>query len=125
MRPLFDDIMKAQGKWLRIYIGKSEVQDPYEKNTTVVNINPISVKAIIEDLTSAQAQWKMPGISVAKVKDITIDKKHRSLIEQSSKIEFEGEFYEGWKQYGKLQIREENGVNNRGYLRLYIYSKAS
>ena len=124
MRPLLDDVMNTQGTWIRVYVGKETIQDPFEKDVTVVCTNPITIRAIVEDLTNAQAQWKMPGIKVAKVKDIFVERKHRSLLEQSYKIEYQGEMYEGWKEFGKLQIREQPGVGHgTGYLRLYIYSK--
>jgi len=123
MRPLLDDVMNTQGTWIRVYVGKETIQDPFEKDVTVVCTNPIPVRAIVEDLTSASAQWKMPGIKVAKVKDILVDYKHRALLEHSSKIEYQGELYEGWKEQGKMQLREQPGVGGNGYLRLYIYSK--
>jgi hypothetical protein len=125
MRPLFIDVFKTQGTWIRIYVGKEESQDPYEQNTIVKNTNPIPVRAIIEDLTAAQAQWKMPGIKVSKVKDVTVDYRYKSLIENSSKIEFEGELYEGWREKGKMQMREQPGVGGKGYLQLYIYTKGA
>jgi hypothetical protein len=123
MRPLFNDIMKKQGKWIRVYVGVEESQDPYEKNVVVRNTNPIPVRAIVEDMTTAQAQWKMPGRKVSKIKDITIEARWKSLIEKSSKIEFEGEMYEGWREDGKMQMREQPGVGGAGYLQLYIYTK--
>lgn len=124
MRPLLDDVMKTQGTWLRIYVAKEMIQDPYEKDVSVTYMNPISIRAIIEDLTATQAAYKMPGIKVSKIKDILVDVKYRSLLEKSSKIEIKGEFYEGWREFGKLQIREQPGVGNgTGYLRLYVYTK--
>lgn len=125
MRPLFTDIMKKQGKWIRIYVGKEEVQDPYEKNVIARNTNPLPVRAIVEDMTTAQAQWKMPGTKVAKVKDVTVEYRYKSLLENSTKIEFEGEFYEGWRDKGKMQWREQPGVGGKGYIQLYIYTKAA
>jgi hypothetical protein len=117
--------MKNQGKWIRVYVAKETIQDPYEKNVVVVHMNPIPVRAIVEDLTTSQAQWKMPGLKVAKVKEITVDTKHRALFEKSSKIEFAGEAYEGWRESGKMQMREDPGVGGGGYLRMYIYTKAA
>jgi len=123
MRKLLDDVMRTQGKWLRIYVAKEVIDDPYEKNVTLTNMNSIPVRAIVEDLTTTQAQWKMPGIKIAKIKDILVDYKHRALLERSSKIEYQGEMYEGWREQGKMQLREQPGVGGNGYLRLYIYSK--
>jgi hypothetical protein len=122
MRPLFDDILKQQGKWLRIYTGKETIQDPYEKNVKTVNMNPISIKAVVEDLTSTQAKWKIPGTEISQIKDVIIEYKHKKLLEQSTKIEYNGESYEGWREFGKIQFRELAGVGCNGYLRVYIYN---
>jgi len=123
MRSLFTDIFKQQGKWVKIYVGKEIVDDPYEKNVTITNINPIPVLAIIEDLTTTQAQWKIPGVKTSKVKELLIESKHRVLMEQSSKIEISGELYEGWRESGKMQMREDPGPDRKSYLRLYVYTK--
>jgi hypothetical protein len=124
MRALLDDVMNTQGTWIKVYLAKETIQDPYEKNVTVVYSNPISIRAIVEDLTATQAQWKMPGIKVAKVKDVFVEVKHQTLLEKSAKIEYKGETYEGWRENGKCQFRDQPGIGNgTGYLRLYIYSK--
>ena len=129
MRQLVEDIFRSQAKWLRVYTGTEIVQDPFEKNVVVTYCNPLSIRAIVEDMTATQANWKMPGIKVAKVKEIFVEKKYRPLIEMSQKIEFEGEMYEGWKENGKLQIREQTGGGSAtakrygGYLKMYIYTK--
>jgi len=123
MRPLYDDVIQKQGRWIRIYVGKREIQDPIEKNTISVNTVFVPIKVIIEDLTTTQAQYKMPGLKVSKVKDVILEYRHKALFEQSTQIEYEGEMYAGWKDNGKLQFREEPGVGCTAYLRLYIYSQ--
>lgn len=127
-RPFVDDIFNSprglngeggQGEWINIYTGQEVVLDKYEQNVTVNYNNPLPVKAIVIDLTAAQAVWKMPGIQVSKVKEVFVKTKYRSLIQQSQKIEIEGEMYEGWKVNGKMQIRQMAG----NVLRLYVYIK--
>lgn len=128
--PFVNDIFKrsrgqngegGQGSWIDIYTGKEVIEDPYDKNVTVVYNNPLPIIAIVTDLTAAQADWKMPGIMVKKVKEIFVEKKYKSLIEMSEKIGIEGEMYEGWRVSGKMQIREMAG----NVLRLYVYIKLS
>lgn len=125
-RPFVTDIFKrptgkngegGQGEYIEIYTGQETIEDPYEHNVKVVYNNPLPIIAIVTDLTAAQADWKMPGILVKKVKEVFIEKKHRSLIEMSEKIGIEGEMYEGWRVSGKMQIREMAG----NVLRLYVY----
>lgn len=120
MRPFVDDIFSSQGKWIQVFTGVEVVQDPYEKNVVTTYTNPLPLLAIISDFTSTQAQWKMPGVKVAKVKEIYVKSKYRTLIELSSKIEIDGEAYEGWRENGKMQIRQMAP----DVIRLYIYTKA-
>ena len=94
------------------------IDDPLEKNKTKTLLPSLPIKAIVIDLTATQARWKLSGIDIASAKEIYVDKKYRDLLELSEKIEIDGEDFEGWKVYGKFQIRE---IDN--YLRCYIYNK--
>jgi len=114
MYKLFRDMAKP----IKIYLGIETVVDPIEKNVETTMLNPIPIKAIISDLTFAKIQWAMPGIVADKAKEITIQIRHKSLLEMSQKIEIDGEFYEGWRQNSKMQTRKEGN-----YLRCYIYLK--
>jgi len=113
-----DKLFKDMAKSIKIYLGKENIDDPYEKNVSLTTMNPIPIKAIISDLTFAKIQWAMPGIVADKAKEITIKIRHKSLLEMSQKIEIDGEFYEGWRQNSKMQTRKEGN-----YLRCYIYLK--
>lgn len=114
---MINDIFKEQGKCIKIYLAKETQVDPYEKNTELTYLAPITVRAIVTDYTFAQAQWKMPGIEADKSKEIIVEKTKRSLLEASQKIMIDGEFYLGWKVNGKMQIREEGA-----FIRCYVYS---
>lgn len=125
-RPFVNDIFASprgqngeggQGSWIEIYTGKEVITDPYEQTKKVIYNNPLPIKAIVTDLTAAQADWKMPGVLVKKVKEVMVYKKYRSLIEMSQKIGINGELYEGWAIAGKMQIREMAG----NVLKLYVY----
>ena len=116
LNELFDDI----GKTIRIYLATETILDPIEKNVELTYLNPFPIKAIITDLVATQSQWKMAGIVTEKAKEIIIRKKYRSLLEKSYKIEVDGDFYNGWKVNGRMQIREEGN-----FCRVYIYIKKS
>jgi len=111
-----NEFFRNVGKTIRIIIATETIQDPFEKNVVFTELPSIPIKAIITDIIASQSQWKMPGITTEKAKEIIIKKKHRTLLEQSYKIEVNGEFYEGWKVHGRMQIREEGD-----FLRVYIY----
>ncbi len=117
-----ENLFKEHAKNIKVYIARETIIDPYEKNVELTNLNPLPLKAIVTDLTTSQATWKMPGIEVSKAKELIIEKKYRSLIEKSQKITIQRDTadYYGWKDNaGKnMQIREEGD-----YIRLYIYSK--
>ena len=111
-----DDVFKTEGKWLRVYQGVETIDDPYEKNVTVEELNPLPIKVIITDLSGAKLMWKAPGIIASKAKEVYFKKHHRSLIENSQRFEFEGESYVGYRKNGKLQIEQQDD-----YLKLLIY----
>lgn len=113
-----DYLFKESSKKIRIYLSVDTINDPFEKTVTTSLLPPLPINAIVTDYTASQAMWKIEGIRVSKAKEIIVEKKHRSLIEKSQKIEVDGESYEGWRVNGKMQIREEDN-----YLRIYIYSK--
>lgn len=112
------NLLKQFGKYIKIHIASETIDDPLEKNKIKTLLSSLPIKAIVIDLTATQARWKLSGIDIANAKEIYIDKKYRTLLELSEKIEIDGEYFEGWKNYGKMQIRE---VDN--YLRVYIYNK--
>lgn len=113
-----ENLFKECSQWIRIYLGIETIDDPYEQNVETTYLNPLSIKAIISDITPAQVQYKMPGVLSEKAKEIIIEKKHESLLKKSQKIEIDGELYQGWKQYGRLQYRIEED-----YIRAYLYIK--
>lgn len=115
-----EELFREKSQKIRIYLATETIDDPYEKNVKLKELNPLPIRAIVTDLTASSAQWKMIGIVADKAKEIIVEKKYRSLIEKSYKIEVNGDFYNGWKINGRLQIREEGN-----YLRCYIYIKKS
>lgn len=118
-------VFDKEARWIQVYMGVETVDDPFEKNVSKTFLNPLSIRAIVTDLIASQIQWKMPGIKTQKAKDVLAHKKDRALLEQSQRIEIRNsdgitEQYLGWRENGKMQIREEGE-----YLRVYLYSKPS
>ena len=104
-----NEFFGEHAKTIRIYLSSDTIIDPFEKNVVPTELNSLPIKAIVTDLISSQAQWKMPGIKTEKAKEIIIKKKYKNLIEMSYKIKIDDDFYEGWKTYGRFQIR--GGLN--------------
>jgi len=110
------ELFKEKSRTIKIYLGTEVETDPYEHTTETTMLNPLPIKAIVTDLIASQSQWKMPGITTEKAKEIIIEKKYESLLLKSQKIQIDNDYYVGWKENGRLQYRiEEN------YLRAYIY----
>lgn len=119
------DLIREKGKWLLVYRGIETTDDPYEKNKTVTLLPPLPVRAIVEDLTATQANWKMPGVLLKSAKVIYCEKKYRKLLELSQQIGVKNELkeeklFEGWRVNGQMQIKETGD-----FLELNIYSKTA
>lgn len=113
------ELIRQEGKIIYIYLSKEISVDPEEDDKLQVCYNPVSIKGLVSDLTSAQMSWKTPGLSETQGKEIICDKKYRNSIEQSFKLRIDGDEYVSWKDNsGKTQIREEGA-----YIRLYVYRK--
>lgn len=113
------DLFNEIGKIIYIYLGKEISQDPEEEDKKVVVYNPIPIKAIVTDLTSAQMTWKTPGLGEFQGKELLLENKWRNTIEQSYKIVIDGDEYVSWKDNSsKTQIRDDGS-----YIRLYIYKR--
>lgn len=113
-----DKLFRETSKNIKIYLAKEIEEDPYEKNTSLTEFNPIPIKAIITDLTATQASYKIIGISILKAKEIIIKKKYEHMLKMSQRIEIQGDFYQGWRINGELNYRVEGD-----YLRAYVYIK--
>ena len=113
------ELIREQGKIIYLFLSKEVSQDPEEDDKIQICYNPIPIKGLVNDLTSASVQWKMPGTGVVQGKEVVCDKKYRNSIEQAYKLKIDGNEYVGWKDNsGKTQIREEGS-----YIRLYIYRR--
>ena len=113
-----DNLFKEHSQKIKIFLSVETITDPYEKTVSNSVLNSLPIKAIVTDLTPTQMKWKSNGIIEDDGKEIIIEKKHRSLIEKSYKIRIGDNNYLGWKQNGKMVIREEDN-----YLRIYLYRK--
>lgn len=113
-----NELFKEHSKKIKFYLAVTSTEDPYEKNESLSELPSLPVDAIVTDLTFAKVQWAMPGIATESAKEIIIEKKHKTLFENTYKIEIDNVLYEGWKISGKLQYKVE-----QDYIRAYIYRK--
>lgn len=115
----YKDLIKEIGVTIWIWLGRQVSQDPEEQDKLDIVFNPIPIRALVSDLTSAQMTWKTSGTQEMQGKEIIVNKKYRNTIEQAYKIKIDDDYYVGWKDnQGRTQIREESD-----YIRLYVYRK--
>lgn len=111
-----DELFKDLSTRVQIYRSKETIEDPLEKNKTEVYLPPLPISAIVSDLNFSSLQYKIPGLMVEKGKELIINKKYKNLVELSTKIGIDGEFYCGYKVSGKLQYKTEGN-----YIRIICY----
>jgi len=115
------ELIRKEGKIIRVYLGKEVENDPFEHTVTVTMYNPVPIKGLVTDLIASQIQWKLTRIRTEEGKELVVDKRHKDLLERSQKIEIDGQEYIGWRDnWGKLQLRQEGN-----YVRILIYTEAN
>ena len=113
---------------IRIYPSVTSTADPYDKHTSEVDLNPITIYAVVTDLAFEKVTWVLPGIVTDNAKQIIIEARNLSILLNSQWIEIKDkktgmiEQYEGWKINGRLQYKRE-GESPYDFVRAYIYRR--
>lgn len=113
-----DELFNEHSQRILIYLAVPSQDDPFEKNETLSELPSLPIDAIVSDLGFGKVKWQMDGVSTDDAKELIIEKKNKTLLEQSYKIEIDGILYNGYKVLGKMQIKTEGE-----YCRIYIYRK--
>lgn len=115
-----DELFKEHSQKILIYLAVPSISDPFEKNETLSELPSLPIDAIVSDLGFGKIRWTMDGISTDDAKELIIEKKNKTLLEQCYKIEIDSILYEGYKVLGRMQIKTEGE-----YCRIYIYRKSA
>ena len=113
---------------IRIYPSITSTADPYDKHTTEIELNPITIKAVVTDLAFEKVTWVLPGVVTDNAKQIIIEARDLSILLNSQWIEIKDfktgviEQYEGWRVNGRLQYKRE-GEESFPVVRAYIYRR--
>ena len=113
-----DELFKEQSQKILIYLAVPSQEDPFEKNESLSELPSLPISAIVSDLGFGKVKWQMDGISTSDAKELYIEKKNKTLLEQCYKIQIDGIEYEGYKVLGKMQIKTEGD-----FCRIYCYRK--
>jgi len=119
-KDIMSEFFRNQSQTILIYPATITTADPYKENKTVSYLNPIAIRAIVTDLIMSQIVWKLPGIKTTKAKEVLIEARNNSLLEQSYKIEIDSETYYAWKDNAGDNIQKRKEGN---YYRILVYKK--
>lgn len=72
--------------------------DPYEKNYTYTNQNPLTIKAYISDVSPEALVWKQYGLTEIGMKEIICNKKYAQWFRLCNKIKIDGDSYQVYKE---------------------------
>jgi len=71
--------------------------DSYENNKVQNDLNPITIKAYVSDISSDALVYKQYGLKEQGMKSITCDSHYKEWFKKCSKIEIENDTYEVYK----------------------------
>jgi len=112
-----EELFKEQSQKILIYMSVETIDDPEDLNVSHSQLNSLPIDAIVTDVAGESMSWKTGGIITTDSKEIVCEKKYKSLLKLSYKIEVEGEEFIGYKKNGQMQIKNLDS----NYIRLYIH----
>ena len=105
-------LLRSEGKLTKILVfqGISRTIDPYEKNQEITMLNPITIDALVRDITPESLVWKYFGQIPMGSKEIICEKRYIDTLKTADKIKIGTDYYsvrkddsKGWK----IQTRQD------------------
>jgi hypothetical protein len=75
-----------------------EAYDPYEKNWTYSNLNPLTIQGYVRDVKAEALVWKQYGLSEIGAKEIICEDKYIEYFRKCTKIEIDSDIYQVYKE---------------------------
>ena len=72
--------------------------DGYEQNYTYTNLNPITIKGYVSELSGEQLVYKMYGLQNMGAKEIICDVKYKNMFINCNKLTIDGDNYTVFKE---------------------------
>lgn len=96
-------IFENQGiiKIVYVYPQQTRIADPYEKNTISTELNPLPIKAVVNDISFSGLRYKYYGNIPAGSKQILCDIEHKNLLLSAAKIKIDNIEYSVYKDADK------------------------
>ena len=85
--------------------------DPDNNNVTRTNLNPLTIKGYVTEISAEALVWKQYGLKSVGAVEILCEKKYRGWFENCNKIEIDDNEYEVMKE----------GVGNRAQIQARPY----
>jgi len=76
----------------------AEDYDKYEQNTTKTNLNPITIKGYVRDISPEKLYWKQYGKVEGGGKEVICKAKYADLFRNANKIVIDGDEYSCYKE---------------------------
>jgi len=86
--------------------------DPYEKNFTYSNLNPLTIKGYVSEISPEALVWKTYGLKEMGAKEIICESRYAQWFRDANKIKISGDEYEVFKE----------GVGNRAIIQARPYN---
>lgn len=85
---------------IRIFFSTKETSDdfePYEENYSFTNLNPITIKGYVSEISAESLTWRKFGLSELGAKEIICESKYTNYFKICNKIEIDDDTYEVYK----------------------------
>ncbi len=72
--------------------------DPYEAKATYTNLNPLTIKAYVREISPEALVWKQYGLQNMGAKELLCEDKYKNYFENCNKLEIAGVDYFVFKE---------------------------
>lgn len=103
-------LIKANATKILIYPSKASFgdgYDSYEKNYTYTNLNPLTIKGYVREISAESLVWKGYGLKATGAKELICNSRYKNWFKIANKIVIDDEEYEVMKEGvgGRVQIQ--------------------
>lgn len=93
------NVLKNEGRLetLHVYSAKETQIDPYEKNTSLITMNPLPIKALVRQVSFEALKWSYYGQLPNGSIEVIAEKKYKTLFQTAYKIKYNDDFYKCWR----------------------------
>ena len=104
-------ILRQENKLEKVIIfpGVSVENDPVEHTVDTTFLNPITIDALVRNVSSEALIWRYYGLIPSESKEICIEKRHTNLFRIAHKIKIGENYYKTYRDESKGFAIKERG----------------